>query len=74
MIDLVREAAITAYGLLWRDMETSSPLKIAARRTLFDALSNGERKCGIMRAINEHGPVSDAEIAASVSHREESGS
>lgn len=62
-IGALREAAERAYGILWRDIDRSSPEKsVAARKELFAVLTKDGQKRGIEYAIGLYGPTTEQEV------------
>lgn len=59
----LHEAALRAYGALWRDVSTDS-ISGVARRLLRDVLTKEDRAKGVAWALKEFGPVSDYEAIA----------
>jgi hypothetical protein len=57
-------AAQKAYGVLWREVNDTSPLIREARMQLRDSLTQEERRVGIAWAIEAFGPVTDMEAIA----------
>lgn len=52
-----------AYGLLWRSLSDSSLVK-TARHALRSSLSKEEQKAGIAWVVENHGPVTTADMIA----------
>lgn len=60
----LEQAAIRAYGLLWRDLYWApSPYAQRARAALRGVLTREQRKAAITEAIREFGSPTDSEVA-----------
>jgi hemolysin-activating ACP:hemolysin acyltransferase len=60
-VTAAHDAAMRAYGILWRDGSPSLFSK-SARNELFENLTHEERRAGIAWAMDSFGPMSDSEM------------